>query len=176
MAAAAQWWTDAVGYQVYLPSFADSDGDGWGDLRGVLDRLGYLIELGVDMVWLTPFFRSPMVDGGYDVADYQAVDPRFGDRHAIVDRAPAVGEITPHVLTESGDVLALRRGPAWAVLNLADMVSVELILPAPAVYDTDDPAVCPERPAQPRPRRLAPQQAMLLHTVPHELHRTGGRL
>lgn len=542
MAAAAWWWTDAVGYQVYLPSFADSDGDGWGDLRGVLDRLGYLIELGVDMVWLTPFFRSPMVDGGYDVADYQAVDPRFGDRHAIVDlieqahrrglkvlgdlvvnhtsdrhpwfaaaassrtdphrdyyiwrdpapgggppnnwlshfggpawtlhppsgqyylhlfrpeqpdlnwgnprvadrvdeimtywfelgldgfridtaaylvkhpdypdnpvfadgrshpvggataqwqrqdhrydihqpdvhvvherwrrladrydaflvgevyeldpvrlaayvsgerlhssfwfglvesdwqparvrdlvaaaagprlswvqgnhdrrraasryggrgigvrrslalhvlmallpgslwlyqgeelgltdgvvdlgrdhdplarhapaasrdvvrtpmpwtpgpglgftrgtswigdgrrsaedtvtvqsanpgshlnavrrllhtrraildRAPAVGEITPRVLTESGDVLALRRGPAWAVLNLADTASVELILPAPAVYDTDDPAVCPERPAQPRPRRLAPQQAMLLHTVPHELHRTGGRL
>ncbi|MGG2465680.1 glycoside hydrolase family 13 protein [Streptomyces sp. RGM 3693] len=73
------WWRDAVIYQVYVRSFADSDGDGIGDLRGVRDRLPYLKELGVDAVWLTPFYASPQADGGYDVADYRAVDPLFGD-------------------------------------------------------------------------------------------------
>ncbi|WP_058044711.1 glycoside hydrolase family 13 protein [Streptomyces roseifaciens] len=73
------WWRSAVIYQVYVRSFADSDGDGIGDLRGIRDRLPYLAELGVDAVWLTPFFASPQADGGYDVADYRAVDPLFGD-------------------------------------------------------------------------------------------------
>ncbi|MCF3104374.1 glycoside hydrolase family 13 protein [Streptomyces roseoverticillatus] len=73
------WWRSAVIYQVYVRSFADSDGDGIGDLRGIRDRLPYLAELGVDAVWLTPFYASPQADGGYDVADYRAVDPLFGD-------------------------------------------------------------------------------------------------
>ncbi|MBF6048338.1 DUF3459 domain-containing protein [Streptomyces sp. NRRL B-1677] len=73
------WWRSAVIYQVYVRSFADSDGDGIGDLRGIRERLPYLAELGVDAVWLTPFFASPQADGGYDVADYRAVDPLFGD-------------------------------------------------------------------------------------------------
>ena len=73
------WWRDAVIYQVYVRSFADSDGDGIGDLRGVRERLPYLKDLGVDAVWLTPFYASPQADGGYDVADYRAVDPLFGD-------------------------------------------------------------------------------------------------
>ncbi|MFJ6752035.1 glycoside hydrolase family 13 protein [Streptomyces sp. NPDC091266] len=73
-----QWWRDAVIYQVYVRSFADSDGDGIGDLRGVRRRLPYLKSLGVDAVWLTPFYASPQADGGYDVADYRAVDPLFG--------------------------------------------------------------------------------------------------
>ncbi|MFF8902133.1 alpha-amylase family glycosyl hydrolase [Streptomyces lydicus] len=73
------WWRDAVIYQVYVRSFADSDGDGVGDLRGARERLPYLRDLGVDAVWLTPFYASPQADGGYDVADYRAVDPLFGD-------------------------------------------------------------------------------------------------
>jgi alpha-glucosidase len=72
------WWRDAVGYEVYVPSFADSDGDGWGDLPGVASRLDYLADLGVDLVWLSPIHPSPFADHGYDVADYLGVDPRFG--------------------------------------------------------------------------------------------------
>ena len=73
------WWRQATFYQVYVRSFADSNGDGVGDLEGVRSRLGYLELLGVDGLWLTPFFRSPMVDHGYDVADPRDVDPLFGD-------------------------------------------------------------------------------------------------
>ena len=86
--AVAEWWRDAVVYQVYVRSFADSDGDGIGDLPGVRSRLPYLKDLGVDALWLTPFYTSPMADGGYDVADYRDVDPMFGslaDFDALVD-------------------------------------------------------------------------------------------
>lgn len=72
------WWESAVVYQVYPRSFADSDGDGTGDLGGVRSRLGYLADLGVDAIWLTPFYPSPLADGGYDVADYTGVDPKLG--------------------------------------------------------------------------------------------------
>jgi len=72
------WWADRTGYQVYLPSFADSDGDGWGDLPGLVDRLDHLADLGVDLLWLSPVHPSPFADAGYDVADYTAVHPRFG--------------------------------------------------------------------------------------------------
>ncbi|WP_329065117.1 glycoside hydrolase family 13 protein [Amycolatopsis sp. NBC_01480] len=72
------WWQNAVFYQVYVRSFADSDADGVGDLEGIVSRLGYLERLGVDALWLTPFYRSPMADHGYDVADPRDVDPMFG--------------------------------------------------------------------------------------------------
>ena len=88
------WWRDAVGYQIYLPSFADSNGDGWGDLDGVTERLDHLVDLGVDLVWLTPFFSSPMRDHGYDIGDYLAVDPSFGGDAALgrlLDAAHARG-------------------------------------------------------------------------------------
>ncbi|MGH3324802.1 MAG: alpha-amylase family glycosyl hydrolase, partial [Streptomyces sp.] len=88
------WWRDAVIYQVYPRSFADADGDGMGDLAGVRARLPYLAGLGVDAVWLSPFYASPQADGGYDVSDYRAVDPRFGelaDAAALIDDAHALG-------------------------------------------------------------------------------------
>lgn len=75
----APWWRDAVGYSVYLRSFADTDADGVGDLHGVQDHLDHLQDLGVDLVWLTPFYPSPLVDGGYDITDHTAVDPLYGD-------------------------------------------------------------------------------------------------
>jgi alpha-glucosidase len=74
-----QWWSDAVVYQIYVRSFSDADGDGVGDLEGVRARLGYLELLGVDALWLSPFYTSPMTDHGYDVADPRDVDPVFGD-------------------------------------------------------------------------------------------------
>ena len=72
------WWRDAVIYQIYPRSFADSDGDGIGDLSGITSRLSSLRDLGVDAVWLSPFYPSPQADAGYDVSDYRAVDPLFG--------------------------------------------------------------------------------------------------
>ena len=74
----APWWTSAVVYQVYPRSFQDTGGDGVGDLRGVLRRADYLAELGVDVVWLSPVYRSPQHDNGYDISDYQDIDPLFG--------------------------------------------------------------------------------------------------
>ena len=73
-----QWWRDAAIYQVYVRSFADGDGDGTGDLRGVRDRLDYLAGLGIDAIWLNPWYPSPMADAGYDIADYRDIDPLFG--------------------------------------------------------------------------------------------------
>jgi alpha-glucosidase len=78
MQATPPWWRDAAIYQVYLRSFADSDGDGIGDLRGLRDRLGYLAGLGIDAIWLNPWYPSPMADAGYDIADYRDIAPVFG--------------------------------------------------------------------------------------------------
>jgi alpha-glucosidase len=72
------WWRTAVVYEVYLRSFADSDGDGVGDVNGLRSRLPYLVDLGVDAVWVTPWYPSPMADGGYDVSDHRDIDPRLG--------------------------------------------------------------------------------------------------
>ncbi len=74
----APWWRDAVVYQVYPRSFADSNGDGVGDLRGLIDHVDYLAELGIDVVWLSPIYASPHDDNGYDISDYRAIDPTFG--------------------------------------------------------------------------------------------------
>ncbi len=90
----ADWWKGAVVYQIYPRSFADSNGDGIGDLPGITRHLDYVATLGVDAIWLSPFFTSPMKDFGYDVADYRGVDPIFGtlaDFDELVARAHALG-------------------------------------------------------------------------------------
>jgi alpha-glucosidase len=88
------WWRDAVTYQVYVRSFADGNGDGVGDLQGIRARLSYLAELGVDAIWLNPWYPSPMADGGYDVADYRDIDPDFGtlgEADALITEAHGLG-------------------------------------------------------------------------------------
>jgi len=93
-AADRPWWSDAVVYQIYPRSFADSDGDGIGDLRGITAHLDHLSALGVDVLWLSPVYRSPQADNGYDVSDYQDVDPVFGtlaDLDDLLDQVHARG-------------------------------------------------------------------------------------
>ena len=90
----APWWRSAVIYQVYPRSFKDSNGDGIGDLPGITSRIYHLVELGVDALWLSPFYLSPFADAGYDVADYRTVDPVFGtleDADALIRKASEVG-------------------------------------------------------------------------------------
>jgi len=89
-----EWWPSAVIYQIYPRSFCDSNGDGVGDLAGVTAKLDYVASLGVDAIWLSPFFLSPMRDFGYDVADHCAVDPVFGtleDFDRLITRAHVLG-------------------------------------------------------------------------------------
>ena len=89
-----EWWRGGVIYQIYPRSFMDSRGDGVGDLNGITQRLDYVAKLGVDGIWLSPFFKSPMHDFGYDVSDYRDVDPMFGtldDFRALVARAHELG-------------------------------------------------------------------------------------
>ena len=89
----AAWWRAAVTYQVYPRSFADGDGDGIGDIAGIRSRLPYIRDLGVDAIWLNPWYPSPMADAGYDVADYRAIDPLFGtlaDAEALIAEARAL--------------------------------------------------------------------------------------
>ena len=88
------WWRGAVIYQIYPRSYQDSNGDGVGDLAGIIHRLPHIASLGVDAIWISPFFRSPMLDFGYDVSDYRDVDPMFGtlgDFDALVERAHDLG-------------------------------------------------------------------------------------
>ncbi|MEU2158630.1 glycoside hydrolase family 13 protein [Streptomyces sp. NPDC019396] len=115
------WWRDAVIYQVYPRSFADGNGDGMGDLAGIRDRLPYLKELGIDAVWLSPFYASPQADAGYDVADYRAIDPVFGNLHdadALIRAAHELGlrvivDLVPNHCSDQHDWFrqALREGP-----------------------------------------------------------------
>ena len=85
-----KWWQSAVVYQIYPKSFQDSNGDGVGDLRGIMERLEYLGKLGIDAIWLSPVCKSPQADNGYDISDYQDIDPMFGsveDMEALIKEA-----------------------------------------------------------------------------------------
>ena len=89
-----RWWRGAVIYQIYPRSFLDTNGDGVGDLPGIVDRLDYVASLGVDAIWISPFFKSPMADFGYDIADYRDVDPLFGtldDFDRLLAKAHSLG-------------------------------------------------------------------------------------
>lgn len=121
----ADWWRDAVIYQVYPRSFADGNGDGMGDLPGIRSRLPYLRELGVDAVWLSPFYASPQADAGYDVADYRAIDPMFGtllDADALIRDAHELGlriivDLVPNHSSDAHEWFkrALKEGPGSAL-------------------------------------------------------------
>lgn len=105
------WWRGAAIYQIYPRSFKDSNGDGVGDLPGIIDRLPYIATLGVDAIWISPFFKSPMKDFGYDVSDYRDVDPLFGtlaDFDHLIERAHALGlkVIIDQVLSHTSDLHA----------------------------------------------------------------------
>ena len=90
----SQWWKGAVIYQIYPRSFKDTSNNGVGDLPGITEKLEYISSLGVDAIWISPFFKSPMHDFGYDISDYCAVDPLFGnlsDFKALLDKAHSLG-------------------------------------------------------------------------------------
>ncbi|NLN65590.1 MAG: hypothetical protein GX144_09335 [Clostridiaceae bacterium] len=74
----AKWWKEAVVYQIYPRSFCDTNGDGIGDIPGIISKLDYLKALGIDVIWLSPIYGSPNVDGGYDISDYRAIAPEYG--------------------------------------------------------------------------------------------------
>ncbi|WP_127558927.1 alpha-amylase family glycosyl hydrolase [Nioella ostreopsis] len=108
MTSKQDWWRGSVTYQIYPRSFMDSDGDGIGDLKGITERLDHIAALGVDAIWLSPVFPSPMADMGYDVSDYCGIDPTFGtmdDFDAMLDRAHALGlkVIIDQVLSHASD-------------------------------------------------------------------------
>src|SRR5450756_1440513 len=86
----AKWWQERVVYQIYPRSFQDSNGDGIGDIPGIISRLGELRDLGVGVLWLSPVYRSPNVDNGYDISDYRNINPEYGtmaDMDRLIDEA-----------------------------------------------------------------------------------------
>ncbi|WP_373626110.1 alpha-glucosidase [Listeria monocytogenes] len=89
-----EWWKESVVYQIYPRSFQDSNGDGIGDIRGIIERLPYLKDLGINVIWLCPVYKSPMDDGGYDISDYYEIDPMFGtmsDMDELIEKAEKLG-------------------------------------------------------------------------------------
>lgn len=78
-----KWWHDSIVYQIYPKSFQDSNGDGIGDIKGIISRLDYLKDLGINVIWICPIYKSPMVDNGYDISDYYEIDECFGNMEDI---------------------------------------------------------------------------------------------
>lgn len=105
---AEPWWQSAVGYQIYPKSFCDSNGDGVGDIPGIISKLDYLAELGIGFIWLSPVYASPMIDNGYDISDYQAIHPQFGtlaDMDRLISEAKArkIGIVMDLVVNHTSD-------------------------------------------------------------------------
>ena len=104
----ADWWKRATGYQIYPRSFLDSDGDGIGDIPGIVSKLDYLADLGIGFIWLSPVYRSPMADNGYDISDYEDVAPEFGtlaDLDALIGgaRERGIGIVMDLVVNHTSD-------------------------------------------------------------------------
>jgi maltose alpha-D-glucosyltransferase/alpha-amylase len=104
----ADWYKDAIIYQLHVKAFQDGDGDGMGDFAGLISRLDYIEELGVDTIWLLPFYPSPLRDDGYDIADYESVHPSYGDMEtfrAFVEEAHRRGlrVVTELVINHTSD-------------------------------------------------------------------------
>ena len=161
------WWHEAVCYEIYVRSFADSNGDGIGDLPGIRSRLPYLHELGVDAIWITPFFPSPGADHGYDVASYVDVDPQFGslgdfdallaDAHAlglrvVIDLVPNHTSIEHPWFREHPEYyvwadappnnwLSVFGGPAWSLDEQIGRYYLHLFAPEQPDLDWHNPAV-----------------------------------
>lgn len=95
-----EWWHGKVAYQIYPKSFKDSNGDGIGDLRGIIEKLDYLKELGVDIIWLSPIYRSPFVDQGYDISDYYQIDPAFGTMEDMMELLREAKKRDMHILMD----------------------------------------------------------------------------
>ena len=97
-----KWWKESVVYQIYPRSFKDSDGDGVGDIRGITQKLDYLRELGINVIWLSPVYQSPNDDNGYDISDYQAIMKEFGTMEDFDHMLAAAHELSLIHITTSG--------------------------------------------------------------------------
>lgn len=97
---AKEWWESGNFYQIYPKSFKDSDGDGYGDLQGIREKIPYLKELGIDGVWLSPIYTSPQYDGGYDITNYTEIDPMFGTMDDFDDLVKTVKENGMHLILD----------------------------------------------------------------------------
>ncbi len=95
-----QWWHSKVAYQIYPKSFRDSNGDGIGDIRGIISKLDYLQQLGVDIVWISPMYASPFVDQGYDISDYYSIDPLFGNMDDMEELLVEAKKRNIHILMD----------------------------------------------------------------------------
>src|SRR6266496_5922994 len=102
-----KWWQHAVFYEIYPRSFADSNNDGIGDLKGIKSKMAYLHDLGVDAIWISPCFLSPQVDFGYDVSDYENIDPMYG---TLADFDSMVAEGKKHKIKNDADFVFLPFG------------------------------------------------------------------
>ena len=117
-ASTSPWWANAVVYQIYPRSFQDTDGDGLGDIKGITRRLDYLADLGVDVLWLSPVYKSPQDDNGYDISDYCDIDPLFG---TLEDMEVLIGEAKKHhirILLFSGTICFLQKGRAEKIIGI----------------------------------------------------------
>ena len=95
-----KWWQDKICYQIYPKSFMDSNGDGIGDLRGILGKMDYLKDLGIDVIWLSPVYKSPFLDQGYDISDYYAIAEEFGTMEDFDNLLAAAKERDMHIIMD----------------------------------------------------------------------------